>query len=234
MRGCAVAALVLAAGNACAQAPAATVVEAEGDAVVFTGRISAVAARQFLGLLEDGKRTRLVITSPGGDVAAALDMALAIHERQLDVEVPTACLSSCANYIFPAGRRKTLGHPDAVGWHGNMVHVLYLQQTGQQSWSAAEIESARQLAVRENDFYSRIGVDGFVAWFAKLPPYAIDDFYWLSVADMGRFGIRQVSVRDASPAQPEQPELRRVRVDWDGLESIRPVLPQNSMPTPIL
>lgn len=224
MRCHVVAALVLLAGNAGAQAPAATV-EADGDAVVFNGRISAAAAAQFVRLLEDGKRTRLVITSPGGNVAAALDMALAIHDLQLDVEVPTACLSSCANYIFPAGRRKTLGHPDAVGWHGNMTHVLYLQQTGQQRWSAEEIDSARQLAARERDFYSRIGVDGFVAWFAKLPAYAIDDFYWLTVADMERFGIRQVSVRDKSPGQPLNPELRPVQVDWDQLETIRPAVP---------
>jgi hypothetical protein len=216
--------LLAVAGPAPAQAPAAAVVEAAGDAVVFSGRISAGSTAQFLRLLQEPAVKRLVITSQGGNVAAALDMAGAIHERGLDVEVPTACLSSCANYIFPAGRRKTIGSPDAVGWHGNMRHVLYLQESGQASWTPGEIDSARQLARREADFYRRLGVDGFIAWFGKLPPYNVDAFYSLSVLDMERFGITQVTRRDVQGAAPRNAEVSSVVVDWAGLEAIRPLV----------
>ena len=226
LRRVALAGLITAA-NVHAQAPAPTVVQAAGESVIFNGRIDAGSAAQFLRLLQDLKLTRLVITSRGGDVAAALDMALAIHERQLDVEVPTVCLSSCANYIFPAAGHKTLGRPGAVAWHGNMQHVLYLQQTGQASWTASEMESARQLARREAEFYSAIGVDGFVCWFGKLPPYGIEDFYSLSVPDMERFGIKQISVQEPLPAKPESGEVSSVTVDWARLEAIRPVLASN-------
>ena len=157
-------------------------------------------------------------------VTAALDMAVAIHERQLDVEVPTTCHSSCANYIFPAGRLKVLGRPEAVAWHGNMTHVMYLQQTGQANWNKEMIESARQLAAREAQFYRRIGVDGFVCWFAKIAPYNVDDFYSLSVDDMQRFGMANVSVRESSPPQTDAGDVRQVRVDWAGLEAIRPAV----------
>lgn len=220
-----VAALLCAACTASAQqAPAATTVQAAGDAVVFVGQINPQSAAEFLRLLrEDAKITRLVISSRGGQVTAALDMAQAVHERQLDVEVPSACWSSCANYVFPAGHRKTIGRPGAVAWHGNMTHVMYLQQTGQPNWSEDQIEGARQLARREADFYGQIGVDGFVCWFAKIGPYNVDDFYFLSVPDMERFGIRGVTLR-ASASPPESRELSKVLVDWSWLEATRPLV----------
>jgi hypothetical protein len=193
------------------------------DSIVFEGRIDAASAAEFLALVTDPAVRRLVITSAGGLVSPALDMADAIHARGLDVEVPHTCFSSCANYIFPAGRRKVLGRPGTVGWHGNMAHVLHLQQSGQASWPEPVIADARRLARREADFFRRAGVDGLVCWFAKLPPYAVEDFYWLSVDDMERFGIRDVTVRD-----PDRPrvaaDLQPVSVDWPLLQATRPVV----------
>src|SRR6478672_4458853 len=111
----------------------------------------------------------------------------------------------------------TSGRPGVMAWHGTMAHVLYLHATGQGTWSDAEIAEARQLAAREAAFYARIGVDGFVGWFAKLPPYAVDEFYCLAPDDMARFGISGVSVRD--PAAPiANPLVQPVQVDWPGLE----------------
>lgn len=214
------------AGHGYAQSPPATTVKKVDDALVFSGRISPQSVAQFLQLLQDPAITRLVITSNGGIVSAALDMALAIHERQLDVEVPTECWSSCANYVFPAARRKAVGRPGAVAWHGNMAHVLYLHQTGQASWNAQEMEVARDLARREAQFFSRIGVDGFLCWFAKIGPYNVDGFYFLSADDLAQFGVRQVTVRnDATPPAPQGEAPRHVRVNWDALERDRPVVP---------
>jgi hypothetical protein len=218
--------LLALAGHARAQAPSvAALVKQVDGAIVFDGRISPRSAAQFLLLLQqDPNITRLVITSQGGTVSAALDMAFAIHDRQLDVEVPTACLSSCANYIFPAARRKTLGRPGAVAWHGNMAHVLYLHQTGRASWDEQQMADARRLARREYEFFSRVGVDGFVCWFAKIEPYNVDDYYYLSPADMEQFGIRSVNVLDASPPPPDNENLRSIRVDWTKLERARPAV----------
>lgn len=215
--------MVVCASVARAQPAGAASVEASGDAIVFAGQINAGTAAQFLQLLQDPGIKRLVITSRGGSVAAALDMALAVHDRQLDIEVPASCLSSCANYIFPAARRKTLGRPGVVAWHGNMAHVLFLQQTGQNSWSESELRSARELALREAEFFRRIRVDGFVCWFAKIAPYDVDDFYYLSAQDMERFGIHDVSVGNESPV-PASPELLKVSVDWATLEASRPAM----------
>lgn len=188
-----------------AQPAPSTSVERAGDAIVFRGRIEGTSAAKFRELLREPGVGRLVITSHGGLVDAALDIAEAVAEHRLDVEVPQACLSSCANYVFPAGRRKRLGHARAVGWHGNMAHVLYLQATGQASWSEPEIESARLLERREQAFFQRIGVDGFVCWFGKIAPHDVDEFYSLAPSDMARFGISEVTVDDGTaPASAPQ------------------------------
>lgn len=213
--------LLAGAAPAGAQAPAATVAR-EGDALVFRGRIDARSAAWFLQLLDEPGVQRVVLTSVGGLVGPALDMADAIHARGLDVEVPTLCRSSCANYLFPAGRRKTLGWPGAVAWHGNMAHVLYLAQTGQEHWSAPQLAQARALARREAAFYRRIGVDGFVCWFGKIAPYGVDDFYFLRAGDLARFGIRDVAVHDG--AAPPDPLLQPLQVDWDTLAASRPAV----------
>jgi hypothetical protein len=205
-----------------AQPASAGRVELSGDTVVFAGQINSSSAAQFLRLLQDPGIKRLIITSGGGSVAAALDIAAAVHDRHLDIEVPTTCLSSCANYVFPAARRKVIGRPGAVAWHGNMAHVLYLEQMGQGSWSDSEMQGARQLARREAEFFRRIGVDGFVCWFGKIAPYDVEDFYYLSTQDMERFGIHDVTVRDEEAAT--RPERRKVAVDWATLEAQRPVV----------
>jgi hypothetical protein len=188
-----------------AQAPSTTV-ERAGEAIVFKGRIEGASAAKFRELLREPGVSRLVITSGGGLVDAALDMAEAVFDHGLDVEVPQSCLSSCANYVFPAGRKKRLGHARAVGWHGNMAHVLHLQQSGQARWSEPEMEDAKRLARREQAFFQRIGVDGFVCWFGKIAPHDVEEFYALSPQDMARFGIADVTVGDAA-APPGAPGL---------------------------
>lgn len=212
---------------ACVSSARADSVTASGDTITFEGRIDNRTAAEFLQLLRDPANsavTRLVITSRGGLVGPALDMADAIQQRQLDVDVPKDCLSSCANYIFPAGRRKTLGWPGAVAWHGNMTHVLYLQQSGQASWSEPLMADARQLARRETGFFRRVGMDGFLCWFGKLAPYDAEAFYYVAVQDMEKFGIRDVSVREGAPALTEAEGLRMVAVDWAQLEALRPAV----------
>lgn len=210
--------VVAVAGHAAGQS-VAPVVEVRGDAVVFQGRIDGGSLAEFRHALEDSTLKRLVITSRGGLVASALELAALVHERHMDIEVPMACLSSCANYVFPAGRRKTIGHPGAVAWHGNMAHVLYLDQHGQGTWSAEQMAGARELAAREAEFFRSIGVDGFVCWFAKIAPYNVADFYYLSAADMERFGIRDVTLLDATA--PPAPDEEFVAVDWARLEAQR-------------
>ena len=100
-----------------------------------------------------------------------------------------------------------------------MAHVLWMERTGRGSWSEQAMDEARSLASRESAFFERIGVDGFVCWFAKIPPYEEAGFYTISPADMAGFGIRHVTVADPGSLDDDLP---LVTVQWERLARDRP------------
>jgi hypothetical protein len=157
-------------GTLPAGAPAAS-----PDGVIhYDGPISAAHNRRFFETLAGRPLRRLSITSSGGDVAAAIALGEWVYARHLDIEVPDYCLSSCANYVFPAGRHKVIRSGAIVAWHGNYRH---LQQTGlwrddvtARMLHHGEDEQAATRHVRaqvdeltglERDFFARIGVDEY-------------------------------------------------------------------------
>jgi hypothetical protein len=153
---------------------------------------------------------RLVISSRGGGVEAGIALGRWVRERGLDVEVADVCLSSCANYVFTAGARKILRPGAVVGWHGSYTHLL---ETGQwtddvayriraygEDGPTARLNARRmveRLVRMERAFFDEIGVDGYICWVGKMPPYDAPDYYTLSVPDMARFGVTGV----AAPAR---------------------------------
>ena len=113
----------------CTSMPPATV-SLSGQIVLLNGLISKRTADEFAAIVASHTVRRLVITSGGGHVAPALDMEELIFAKKIDVEVPFICLSSCANYIFPAGNQKYSSNIGLVGWHGNVTHRIYLPHSG--------------------------------------------------------------------------------------------------------
>lgn len=69
---------------------------------------------------------KILIGSQGGDVYAGLAIGYLIHAQQLDVEVLDLCASSCANYLFPAGRKKILNKHSIVMYHGNSLQKSFV------------------------------------------------------------------------------------------------------------
>jgi hypothetical protein len=127
-----VAAALLLAWGACARAgiPAdldsakvePAIVRVDGDTVYFTGHISEASADVFaqaVAPLQRGQVTRLVVSSRGGDTVPGRRIGQWVHDMGLVVEVEKVCFSSCANYIFPAGRGRVIRADSFVGWHGN-------------------------------------------------------------------------------------------------------------------
>lgn len=207
-------------------------VTVSGQTVVFQGLIYAASVDEFVQAVEQHDAKRVLIASGGGHVAPALRMARVIHDRGMDVEVFGLCFSSCANYIFPAGKNKSITSLGIVGWHGNIQHLLHLHRTGKAPITGAFLEEVTTLTAQEAEFYKTIGVDPFVTWFGKLPPYNVRDTYFLAPNDMARFGIRDVAVRadyaqtDPAPYNAGGVEkVRFVEVQWDSLrlpESVAP------------
>lgn len=177
------------------------------DEVHYQGPISVEHNRQFFEAVADRSPKRLTITSGGGEVAAAIALGEWVFAKHLDIEVPDYCLSSCANYVFPAGRHKLIQAGAIVAWHGNYRH---LQQTGlwrddvasrmqrhgedQQTATRNVHAQVENLVKLERAFFARIGVDETLCWIGKLPPYNVSNYYFLSSYDMARFGVDQVEV----------------------------------------
>ena len=63
--------------------------------------------------------TAIRINSAGGITDHGIRIGEWIFDHQLDVIVDELCFSSCANYIFTAGKNKIIEKDAIVGWHGS-------------------------------------------------------------------------------------------------------------------
>src|SRR6187397_3024349 len=91
------------------------------DTLTLTGDInydSFVQTRDCLVRLKAEKKTFVVAASGGGSGFAALAIGILLHRHNWDVEVVGVCASSCANWIFPAGKTKYLNSQSMLLFHG--------------------------------------------------------------------------------------------------------------------
>lgn len=103
--------------------------------------------------------TKVVLDSSGGEVIAGLKMGRLIFERGLDIEVNGMCMSSCANYLFTAGKHKTVRPGSAVGFHGeprNSKAVMDFRKTHTSPQAVAYAAEADALA---DQFYADVGIN---------------------------------------------------------------------------
>ena len=93
----------------------------EGSTVVMIGNLDDGFYESFLGVVrgrEDEIKT-LRVNSGGGNTDEGIKLGHWIFDHGVDVVVDHLCFSSCANYIFTAGRNKTIMADSIVGWHGS-------------------------------------------------------------------------------------------------------------------
>jgi hypothetical protein len=87
------------------------------NTMYFDGSLTSASVKPMLDYLRHGGR-RLVVTSQGGEVSAAIVIAREIHKSRAEVIVRKFCLSSCANYLFLAAHTKSLEVGSVLGFHG--------------------------------------------------------------------------------------------------------------------
>lgn len=191
--------------------PAAAVTDDE--VVIFTGPLTAEAVSNLIDT-EHGRSARVLqITSAGGEVTAGIRLGRWIFQRGMDVRVADYCLSSCANYVFTAGRRKVIEPGAVVAWHGNYHHLgetglwrddvrLRMRNYGEDEDTASSRVWAQvqQLLNQEDEFFALVGVDEFLCWIGKQAPYDVPDYFFLSLPDMARFGVRGVEAAADYPS----------------------------------
>jgi hypothetical protein len=62
--------------------------------------------------------TLLRVKSEGGDTLAGMLLGRFVRHKHLDLEVNGLCASSCANYVFPAARKKLIPRGSILAFHG--------------------------------------------------------------------------------------------------------------------
>ncbi|MCP4779743.1 MAG: hypothetical protein GY877_03080 [Hyphomicrobium sp.] len=97
-------------------------VRIENNTIFYRGDVSQASWKAFKYAIANGAITdvrKIVINSGGGDTQYGRKLGSWVFEQNLIVEVEGGCFSSCANYVFPAGRKKVIRQGAFVGWHGS-------------------------------------------------------------------------------------------------------------------
>jgi hypothetical protein len=194
------------------------VVRIQGDTVYYTGNMSKASSAAFdaaVAGVRRGQVTRLVISSGGGDTIEGRHVGRWVRDMALVVEVDVICFSSCADYVFPAGRARVIRADAFVGWHGNerQFNVLAARTGVSVADQLAKIppadvapgpraafvqEALRSFALTQKDeaeFYASLGLNDAFAVCAvgdvleKRPGYAGQIGWGFSLADMARLGL---------------------------------------------
>ncbi len=182
----------------CATQPAVrpVVVTFDDGVVRYDGAVDPASFDRIIAEAKGRPVHTLRIRSGGGVVESAIAIARWVHRGGIDVVVDGPCFSSCANYIFPAGKRKTIVGEGIVGWHGTIEHLLWKYGPGGPSAGKQDVRAMAPVAAMERTFYAEIGHNGYIAWFGKLPPYQARNLYFLSPEDMAYFGMTGLTVRE--------------------------------------
>ena len=84
-----------------------------------------------------------------------MDLGDIIFANSLNVEVDEFCFSSCANYVFPAGKTKILNKNSMIGWHGGALQKMVFDDSETELAYKSYIEPAQK---REAEYFRKIGV----------------------------------------------------------------------------
>ena len=218
------------------QARSEPVVVAEQKTLRYTGEITSDGVSRVESLLAAHPDIRILeINSTGGSIDRGIDLGLLVFRHGLDVHVTgSMCMSSCANYVFTAGRRKVIEPGAVVVWHGsaiqkglfafknadisfipdefrrgpNWLERLYARLYSRWKWS----QLARSVKRRQAEFFKLIRVDPEVTVFGQT--HGCKCQWTLSPEDMTAFGIKNVS---AYPGYGTQ-EGHAIYTEWKLLQ----------------
>ena len=158
-----------------------------------------------------------------------MDFGIWVVDGNLDVVVDHSCLSSCANYVFTAGRNKSILPGAVVAWHGSakqpglldQLHAIVEEQIDAHELSPRarkrELRRAKRANVKyltdaiykQDQFFYRLGVDEYVTRIGN-EKYGVRGFFYLSVEDMAAFGIDNVTAPEDYTQMAPRALARRI------------------------
>jgi hypothetical protein len=122
----------------------------------YSGVITKKSVDQVIDLIADGRRSKLLIRSTGGDGEAAVLLAEAVSKHNVAVEAYDYCISGCT-LVFVASKKRTLQENTALlfHWGANYNHRILNAEIGA---NAVETKRAKLLAQRESNIYLKGGI----------------------------------------------------------------------------
>jgi len=170
----------------------------KGNVLYFNGQIINTSHSEFLKLVKNSHISVVSISSTGGDVRNALDIAKYIYKNKINIEVRSICASACANYLFPAANKKYLSNDSYLLWHGG-IHSPDKELPIHGNISRKDffnLKNIKELKRDDIDFNKMIGVNFKISFCPQLQDDYRDKFpeKWFSYSpeDLERFGIKNI------------------------------------------
>lgn len=163
---------------------------------VFNSHITEESVDQFISKNSDNIPSKIILNSVGGEPIAAMRMGLWIFKNQISVEVRLFCLSSCANYLFTAGKEKTITAPGVVGWHGSAEQKNFRERDSRFDLIAQNIENKYTISeVDSKEFYDAKNASDYL-YSKKFRPFQEKFFNTIQVNEyLTRLGQEPINQR---------------------------------------
>jgi hypothetical protein len=173
----------------------------QANVLHYDGELDAEANRRLFELHRYAplKPKRMIISSAGGSIYLGMDVGEWVRDNGIEVEVDRGCLSSCANYIFTAAKKRYLRAHSTLMWHGGTASLL--------KPNASPDDPLRKGAEREIAFFSSIGVDRDLLTYGfsrYAPADLLESFrrgtkiqgFDYSLEDLADFGVSNIELLD--------------------------------------
>jgi hypothetical protein len=175
----------------------------ETGSIGYSGEISEAGLEELQRAYDPSVKT-LRIRAEAGTVEAGTRMGSWVHARGLDIVVVDYCVLVCANYVFPAGREKTILPGSLVAWGGD-AHKKSIRANSGPGWEKPRSEEdALFTEIGVNECLTRVGDDSALGKATWKHWSGWDGYFTLSPADMARFGVTSVTgaqeEKDVNPA----------------------------------
>lgn len=193
-----------------------TFVRLDKNTLKLEGHIYRGTYAKYLEAIDEEVKT-MIINSSGGDSYDGVRIGLDMAKRNIDIIVDGVAASSAANYLFAAGKRKTICR-GFVGFHGNAGAVKDIKalaksirvsaaKAGASSEQIAQtlketIKTTHETVKMEKEFFAKLNISQKLFDVTQtdtkgLPPELNLKFEFLlpSVKTMEKFGIRNVEGR---------------------------------------
>lgn len=146
-----------------------------------------IEARDCLVRSTAAKKIVVIKDSLGGDGLSAIAIGTLIHRHGWDVEVTGLCASSCANYIFPAGKTKYLRHDSLLVFHGGF-HQTNLLDSAQELDRRAATHGTPVTSLA----FGEEGKEGVLRFDPEASPAADEVRAFLSMVNRGATHVEEL------------------------------------------